>query len=147
MLEKTVEYVRDLMTQNEQLSAAAKLAEKSASALQVLQNQITVLEKENAFLRAQMIQIGIDTTSGTIAGRNLLPNSLAQSLLNTAQLQAAPPPPSLTTPNNNTTQLLVSLAQSLTNNPLLASLTQGSSSTPPTNIPAVTQVSTMATVQ
>jgi len=51
VLDKTVEYLRELIAQNEQLSSTAKLAEKSANALSVLQNQITVLEKENAFLR------------------------------------------------------------------------------------------------
>ena len=63
VLDKTVEYLKDLMAQNEQLAATAKLAEKSASALSVLQNQIAVLEKENAFLRAQIIQFGIDAAA------------------------------------------------------------------------------------
>ena len=118
MLEKTVEYVKELLTQNDQLSATAKLAEKSTNALQLLQNQITVLEKENAFLRAQMIQLGIDNSPGSLSTRNLLSNPLTQTLLNTAQV--TPPPPSVP----NTTQLLVSLAQTLTSNPLLASLNQ-----------------------
>ena len=51
VLDKTVEYLKDLISQNEQLATTAKLAEKSANALSLLQNQITVLEKENAFLR------------------------------------------------------------------------------------------------
>lgn len=51
VLDKTVEYLKDLISQNEQLASTAKLAEKSANALSLLQNQITVLEKENAFLR------------------------------------------------------------------------------------------------
>ncbi|XP_011404335.1 PREDICTED: uncharacterized protein LOC105312975 [Amphimedon queenslandica] len=119
VLEKTVEYVRELIMQNEQLVATAKLAEKSASALHILQNQITVLEKENTFLRAQMVQLGIDTSSTALSGaRSLLSNPLAQSLLNT---QVTPPPPP---PTTNTSQLLVSLAQTLTSNPLLASLSQ-----------------------
>ena len=46
-----MEYLKDLISQNEQLASTAKLAEKSANALSLLQNQITVLEKENAFLR------------------------------------------------------------------------------------------------
>lgn len=108
--------------QNEQLAATAKLAEKSASALHILQNQITVLEKENTFLRAQMVQLGIDTSSNALSGaRSLLSNPLAQSLLNT---QVTPPPP----PPTNTSQLLVSLAQTLTSNPLLASLSQPNNS-------------------
>ena len=63
VLDKTVEYLKELMSQNEQLAATAKLAEKSANALSVLQNQIAVLEKENAFLRAQIIQFGIDAAA------------------------------------------------------------------------------------
>ena len=68
-----MEYLKELMTQNEQLAATAKLAEKSASALAVLQNQIAVLEKENAFLRAQIIQFGIDAAaSGSQTSSELL---------------------------------------------------------------------------
>jgi hypothetical protein len=63
-----VEYLKELMTQNEQLAATAKLAEKSANALSVLQNQIAVLEKENAFLRAQIIQFGIDAAASGSQG-------------------------------------------------------------------------------
>ncbi len=114
-MEKTVEYVRELLNQNDQLSTTAKLAEKSAGVIQVLQNQIAVLEKENAFLRAQMIQLGIDTSSSALNTRSLLANSLTQSLLTTPHVATPPPIP-------NTTQLLMNLAQSLTNNPLLASL-------------------------
>ena len=92
VLDKTVEYLQELLQQNEQLSGTAKLAEKSASALSLLQNQITVLEKENAFLRAQIIQFGIDAASSqsqsaaaSAAGSraSLLNPPLAQSLLNT----------------------------------------------------------------
>ncbi len=127
-----MEYVRELLTQNEQLSATAKLAEKSASALQVLQNQITVLEKENAFLRAQMIQLGLDSSTSTINARSLLSNPLAQSLLNPAQVATPPPPPP------NTTQLLMNLAQTLTANPLLAAtLGQQSMQQQPTSDPQV----------
>lgn len=142
VLEKTVEYVRELYIQNEQLTATAKLAEKSANALQVLQNQISVLEKENAFLRAQMIQLGIDNTSSAISARTLFANPLTQSLLSSAQVQPSPPPPPPPVPN--TTQLLVSLAQTLTSNPLLASLAQQSvpqpSSIPPSISTNDTQV-------
>lgn len=121
-----MEYVRELMLQNEQLAATAKLAEKSASAISILQNQITVLEKENTFLRAQMVQLGIDASPNALSSaRSLLSNPLAQSLLNT---QVTPPPP----PPANTSQLLVSLAQTLTNNPLLASLAQANTGTPVT---------------
>ena len=88
VLEKTVEYIKELITQNEQLTATAKLAEKSASALHVLQNQITVLEKENVFLRTQMIQCGLETT-GVLSARNILSSPLAHSLLNTAQAQVS----------------------------------------------------------
>ena len=134
VLEKTVEYVRELIIQNEQLVATAKLAEKSASALHILQNQITVLEKENTFLRAQMVQLGIDTSSNALSGaRSLLSNPLAQSLLNT-QVTPPPPPP----PASNTSQLLVSLAQTLTSNPLLASLSHPSGGT--SNTSAVSPV-------
>ena len=63
VLDKTVEFLKELMTQNEQLAATAKLAEKSANNLSMVQNQIGVLEKENAFLRAQIIQFGIDAAA------------------------------------------------------------------------------------
>lgn len=126
VLEKTVEYVKELLLQNEQLSSTAKLAEKSANAMQILQNQITVLEKENTFLRAQMVHLGIENTSGALGARNFLSNPLAQSLLNTAQVPTASPISAVP----NTTQLLVSLAQTLTTNPLLASLAQTSSVVP-----------------
>ena len=124
---------------NEQLTTTAKLAEKSSSALQVLQNQITVLEKENSFLRTQMIQLGIDNTAGLNA-RSLLSSPLAQSLLNSqaaaaAAAAASPPVPT-------TTQLLVSLAQTLSANPLLASLAQNTAAlqaaAAAANAPAVT---------
>lgn len=125
VLEKTVEYVRELILQNDQLASTAKLAEKSANAIQILQNQITVLEKENTFLRAQMVQLGIDNSSNPLGGaRSLLSNPLAQSLLSSQ----IPPPPAPPVPN--TSQLLVSLAQTLTSNPLLASLSQSSPSLP-----------------
>ena len=132
------------MAQNEQLAGTAKLAEKSANALSVLQNQIAVLEKENAFLRAQIIQFGIDAAaSGSQSSggnRQLLNSPLAQSLLNSVSQS-----PQVTTAMNvvNTAtsatsalsgvsqnptqlaaqQLLISLAQSLTNSPLLTSQT------------------------
>lgn len=61
------------MTQNEQLAATAKLAEKAANTLTMVQNQIAVLEKENAFLRAQIIQFGIDAAaSGSQASGELV---------------------------------------------------------------------------
>lgn len=147
VLDKTVEYVKELISQNEQLAGTAKLAEKSANALSLLQNQITVLEKENAFLRAQIIQFGIDAAASSSqppanVNRQLLNTPLAQSLLNTVaqasqqtimQAPQAPPPPRL--PQNvvgansqaTAQQLLISLAQSLTNSPLLTTPTQ----TPP----------------
>jgi hypothetical protein len=115
VLEKTVEYVKELLIQNEQLSASVKLAEKSSTTMAILQNQITVLEKENTFLRTQMVQLGIDGSSANIGARTLLSNPLAQSLLNTQVQVPTPVVP-------NTTQLLVSLAQTLTSNPLLSSL-------------------------
>lgn len=132
VLDKTVEYLKELMTQNEQLAGTAKLAEKSANALSLLQNQITVLEKENAFLRAQIIQFGIDaaaSSSQSGPGRQLLNSPLAQSLLNTVaqspQVSASPLPVTANQASQNAAQqLLLSLAQSLTNSPLLTSLTQ-----------------------
>ena len=141
MLDKTVEYLKELITQNEQLAGTAKLAEKSANALSLLQNQITVLEKENAFLRAQIIQFGIDAAASSSQpsniNRQVLSSPLAQSLLNTVAQTQAPiatpqPLPTPIPPQNpvaaNTQaaaqQLLLSLAQSLTNSPLLTSLAQ-----------------------
>lgn len=164
MLDKTVEYLKELITQNEQLAATAKLAEKSATALSVLQNQIAVLEKENAFLRAQIIQFGIDAAaSGSQSSggnRQLLNSPLAQSLLNsvsqspqvatginmnnTVTSVAATTLPSSSSPVPGTAvgqspqnptqlaaqQLLISLAQSLTNSPLLTSQSPSTSSSP-----------------
>ena len=151
------------MTQNDQLAAAAKLAEKSAGALSVLQNQIAVLEKENAFLRAQIIQFGIDAAassgSQSSAGgsRQLLNSPLAQSLLSSVSqspqvasainingaTSASTPPAISSSPSSSvgqgqqttTTQLaaqqlLISLAQSLTNSPLLTSQSPSTSSSP-----------------
>lgn len=108
--------------------------------MSVLQNQISVLEKENAFLRAQIIQFGIDAAASSgqssVGNRHLLNSPLAQSLLNTVVTQtspgtaiAQPPPPSQV--NNAAAQhLLLSLAQSLTNSPLLTSLSQTPQSSP-----------------
>lgn len=143
MLDKTVEYLKELITQNEQLAGTAKLAEKSANALSLLQNQITVLEKENAFLRAQIIQFGIDAAASSSlpsnVNRPIINSPLAQSLLNTvvqtsqtAPTPVAPQAPPSLPPQNpggaNTQaaaqQLLLSLAQTLTNSPLLTSLAQ-----------------------
>ncbi len=144
VLDKTVDYLKELMTQNEQLAAGAKMAEKSASALAALQNQISVLEKENAFLRAQIIQFGIDAAASSgqkQPGSQLLNPSLAQSLLSTVATQSppstsAPPPPQAA--NGPAQQLLLSLAQSLTNSPLMTSTqnqpTASSLLTPPAQI-------------
>ncbi len=123
------------MTQNEQLAAGAKIAEKSTNAVAVLQNQISVLEKENAFLRAQIIQFGIDAAASSgqkqPSSNQLLNSSLAQSLLSTVATQSPPsisaPPPQQSPPqtsNGAAQQLLLSLAQNLTNSPLLTSLAQ-----------------------
>lgn len=140
VLDKTVEYLKELLTQNEQLAGTAKLAEKSANALSLLQNQITVLEKENAFLRAQIIQFGIDAAASNSQpsniNRQILNSPLAQSLLNTvAQATQPPPPPPPQNPGPNTQataqQLLISLAQSLTNSPLLTTPAQSQVSSPP----------------
>lgn len=144
VLDKTVEYLKELIGQNEQLTGSAKLAEKSASALSVLQNQISVLEKENAFLRAQIIQFGIDAAASSgqspAGNRQLLNSPLAQSLLNTVVTQTSPatavtqpPPPPSQTSNAAAQQLLLSLAQSLTNSPLLTSLSQTPQSSPLTS--------------
>ena len=127
VLDKTVEYLKDLLVQNDQLSTTAKLAEKSANALSVLQNQITVLEKENAFLRAQIIQLGIDATASTqtaALSRQLLSSPLTGLL--------TPSPPSLPSSSTHTAaqQLILSLAQSLSGSPLLGQ----SSSMPPVSL-------------
>lgn len=127
MLDKTVEYLKDLIVQNEQLSTTAKLAEKSANALSVLQNQITVLEKENAFLRAQIIQLGIDATASTqtaALSRQLLSSPLTGLL--------TPPAPSISSTSTHTAaqQLILSLAQSLSGSPLFGQ----SASVPPVSL-------------
>ena len=156
--------------QNEQLAAAAKLAEKSAGALSVLQNQIAVLEKENAFLRAQIIQFGIDAAASSgsqssAGSRQLLNSPLAQSLLNS--VSQSPQVASAINMNNSAVtstpsvvsssppvaqgaqsstqlaaqQLLISLAQSLTNSPLLTSQSPSTSSSPLTQPPITTSPS------
>lgn len=141
-----MEYLKELIAQNEQLAGTAKLAEKSANALSLLQNQITVLEKENAFLRAQIIQFGIDAAASNSqpsnVNRQILNSPLAQSLLNTVAQASQnpvpapqPPPPPPPPPQNpggaasqvTAQQLLISLAQSLTNSPLLTTPTQNPS--------------------
>lgn len=156
--------------QNEQLAAAAKLAEKSAGALSVLQNQIAVLEKENAFLRAQIIQFGIDAAASSgsqssAGSRQLLNSPLAQSLL--SSVSQSPQVASAINMNNSAVtstpsvvsssppvaqgaqsstqlaaqQLLISLAQSLTNSPLLTSQSPSTSSSPLTQPPITTSPS------
>ncbi len=80
VLDKTVDYLEELVFQNEQLTASAKIAEKSTKAL----NQILVLEKENAFLRAQIIQFGID---GAASSGQKQPN---QQLLNSPLARISP---------------------------------------------------------
>ena len=158
-----MEFLKELLTQNEQLATTAKLAEKSASALSLVQNQITVLEKENAFLRAQIIQFGIDAAASNSqpsnVNRQLLNSPLAQSLLNTvaqASMAAtppqppAPPPPQAPpppTPNSQVTaqQLLISLAQSLTNSPLLTTPAQPLVSTSPPRLPTSVAVTSTPT--
>ena len=80
VLDKTVDYLKELVFQNEQLTASAKIAEKS---LAMLQNQIQVLEKENAFLQAQIIQFGIDVAASSgqkQPNQQLLNSPLAQNL-------------------------------------------------------------------
>ncbi|XP_064400589.1 upstream stimulatory factor 2-like [Halichondria panicea] len=86
VLDKTVDYLKELVFQNKQLTASAKIAEKSTNALAMNQNQIQVLEKENAFLRAQIIQFRIDAAASSgqkQPNQQLLNSPLAQSLLNT----------------------------------------------------------------
>ncbi len=166
VLDKTVEYLKELMDKKEKLTNTAKLAEKSASALALVQNQIAVLEKENAFLRAQIIQFGIDAAasssgstnhqqlqqqqqqSSAMLNRPFLTSPLAQSLLNTVAQSTQPsvsvssvppatpplPPPSAALDPSTPAaaqQLLMSLAQTLTNSPLLTSLSQNSALAPP----------------
>ena len=119
VLDKTVEYLKDLIVQNNQLATTAKLAEKSANALSVLQNQITVLEKENAFLRAQIIQLGLDATASSQTAA--LSRQLLSSPLTGLFATPSPPTPSLPSSSTHTAaqQLLISLAQSLSGSPLL----------------------------
>lgn len=133
--------MKDLIVQNNQLSTTAKLAEKSANALSVLQNQITVLEKENAFLRAQIIQLGIDATASSqtaALSRQLLSSPLAGLL--------APPAPSISLPSSSThtaaQHLILSLAQSLSGSPLI-----GQSLAPPSTPPKAHNLSTLTPSQ
>ena len=76
------------------------------------------LKRENAFLRAQIIQLGIDATTSSQAAalsRQLLSSPLTGLL--------TPPAPSISLPSSSThtaaQQLILSLAQSLSGSPLI----------------------------
>ena len=83
-------------------------------------------------LRAQIIQFGIDAATASSNPPSsmshpsppLLNSSLAQNFLNSIPSQPSQSTPSATATQTAAQQLLLSLAQSLTNNPLLTSLTQ-----------------------
>lgn len=123
VLDKTVDYLKELLLQNEQLTHATKLAEKSAGTISVLQSQIAALEKDNALLRSQLMQFGLDINNSSAGARSM---PLAQALLQ----QCAPQPSYIPTVSNSnqmaTQQLLASLAQNLasSNSSLLSSVTQ-----------------------
>ena len=59
MLEKAIEYIKELHSLNGQLGDLVKNKEQAHNALQVLQGQITILEKENEFLRFQLKQLSM----------------------------------------------------------------------------------------
>ena len=59
VLEKAIEYIKELHTLNGQLGELVKTKEQAHNALQVLQGQITILEKENEFLRFQLKQLSM----------------------------------------------------------------------------------------
>lgn len=59
MLEKAIEYIKELHSLNGQLGDLVKNKEQAHNALQVMQGQITILEKENEFLRFQLKQLSM----------------------------------------------------------------------------------------
>lgn len=63
VLEKAIEYIKELHTLNGQLGDLVKNKEQAHNALQVLQGQITILEKENEFLRFQLKQLSMQPPS------------------------------------------------------------------------------------
>ena len=58
-MEKAIEHIKELSTLNGQLTELVKNKEQAHNALQVLQGQITILEKENEFLRFQLKQLSM----------------------------------------------------------------------------------------
>lgn len=63
VLEKAIEYIKELHSLNGQLGDLVKSKEQAHNALQVLQGQITILEKENEFLRFQLKQLSMQPPS------------------------------------------------------------------------------------
>ena len=124
VLDKTVDYLKELLVQNEQLTHGAKLAEKSAGTISILQGQMAALEKDNSLLRSQLMQFGVDVNNPSTGARSV---PLAQALLQ----QCAPQPTYIPAPASTgnqmaTQQLLASLAQNLasSNSSLLSSVAQ-----------------------
>ena len=58
-MEKAIEHIKELTSLNSQLTELVKNKEQTHNALQVSQGQITILEKENEFLRFQLKQLSV----------------------------------------------------------------------------------------
>eukprot|EP00731_Ephydatia_muelleri_P012322 Em0006g1216a len=124
VLDKTVDYLKELLILNEQLTHSAKLAEKSAGTISVLQSQVAALEKDNSALRSQLMQFGLDINNQPTTGPRSVP--LAQALLQQCSPQATYIPAASAGNQMSTQQLLASLAQNLasSNSSLLSSVAQ-----------------------
>ena len=124
VLDKTVDYLKELLLQNEQLTHGTRLAEKSAGTISALQSQIAALEKDNTLLRSQLMQFGLDIGNPQMTGPRSVP--LAHALLQQCTPQATYIPTSSVGNQMVTNQLLASLAQNLasSNSSLLSSVAQ-----------------------
>ena len=60
ILSKTVEYINDLKTSNARMAEAIKESERLAIDTELLRQQVEELRQENAVLRAQLQQHGIE---------------------------------------------------------------------------------------
>ena len=80
VLEKGIEYVKELTALNNQLGELVKNKEQAHNALQVLQGQITILEKENEFLRFQLKQFSMQPPTSQQGLSQLILQGLKSSL-------------------------------------------------------------------
>ena len=64
ILSKTVDYINDLKLHNTQLIETIKDTERLTSDTELLRHQVEELRQENALLRAQLQQHGIELATG-----------------------------------------------------------------------------------